>query len=139
MRVLGIDTSAQSGAVGMIEGEQVVFSERVLIRPGGSEQIPAIIAAALARSGRDVKELELIAVGIGPGSYTGVRVGLAIGKGRPLAWRPSGWGPHLRALAMNGRPRPGSSVHWRGPGGEVYAGLYRPDREGPAEVAPPAI
>lgn len=141
MRVLGIDTSAQSGAVGMIEGEQVVFSERVLIRPGGSEQIPAIIAAALARSGRDVKELELIAVGIGPGSYTGVRVGLAIGKGLAFGLGvPLVGVPTFRALAMNG-PATARLICTlaRSRRGEVYAGLYRPDREGPAEVAPPAI
>ena len=32
---VGIDTSAQSGAVGMIDGEQVVFSEQMKIRAGG--------------------------------------------------------------------------------------------------------
>ncbi|NLM36641.1 MAG: tRNA (adenosine(37)-N6)-threonylcarbamoyltransferase complex dimerization subunit type 1 TsaB [Firmicutes bacterium] len=141
MRVLGIDTSAQSGAVGMIEGTQVVFTEQITIRPGGSEQLPALLAETLARTGRDIKELELIAVGIGPGSYTGVRVGLAIAKGLafglgvPLVGVPS-----LRALALNG-PADARLICAlaRSRKGEVYAGLYRPGPEGVAEVVPPAI
>lgn len=139
--MLGIDTSAQSGAVGMIEGDQVVFSEQIKIRPGGSEQLPALLDEALARTGRDLKELELIAVGTGPGSYTGVRVGLAIAKGLafglgvPLVGVPS-----LYALALNG-PADAKLICTlaRSRKGEVYAGLYRRDPEGLKEVAPPAI
>ncbi|NLC52755.1 MAG: tRNA (adenosine(37)-N6)-threonylcarbamoyltransferase complex dimerization subunit type 1 TsaB [Firmicutes bacterium] len=141
MRVLGIDTSAQSGAVGMIDGKQVVFSERMRIKPGGSEQIPALMAEALARTGRNVKELELIAVGIGPGSYTGVRVGLAIAKGLAFGLGiPLVGVPTFHALALNG-PADAKLICTlaRSRKGEVYAGLYRPDEGGMAEVAPPAI
>ena len=139
--MLGIDTSAQSGAVGMIDGEQVVFSEQMKIRPGGSEQIPALIAETLDRTGRDVKELELITVGIGPGSYTGVRVGLAIAKG--LAYGlgvPLVGVPTFNALALNG-PADAKLICTlaRSRKGEVYAALYRPDGGGMAEVIPPTI
>ena len=141
MLVLGIDTSAQSGAVGMIDGEQVIFSEQMKIRPGGSEQIPALIAEAFARTGRDVKELELIAVGIGPGSYTGVRVGLAIAKGLAFGLGVPLVGiPTFGALALNG-PADAKFICTlaRSRKGEVYAGLYRQDVEGLEEVTPPTI
>lgn len=124
----------------MIDGEQVIFSEQVTIRPGGSEQIPALIAEAFARTGRHLKEVELIAVGIGPGSYTGVRVGLAIAKGLAFGLNvPLVGVPTLEALALNGQP--GAELLCplaKSRKGEVYAGLYRQGQDGLEEVAPPA-
>ncbi|NLY90969.1 MAG: tRNA (adenosine(37)-N6)-threonylcarbamoyltransferase complex dimerization subunit type 1 TsaB [Firmicutes bacterium] len=141
MRVLGIDTSARIGAVGYRAGGRTVFSEQLAIKPGGSEQIPVLIEEAFARTGHHLRELDLITVGVGPGSYTGVRVGLAIGKGLafglglPLVGVPS-----LAALAMNGRSEAALICSLaKSRQGEVYAGLYRNTQGFPVEVAPPAI
>lgn len=140
MRVLGIDTSAPSGAVGFLDGEQVVFSEKARIKPGGSELIPALLAEALERTGRTVRELELITVGIGPGSYTGVRVGLAIGKGLAFGCGiPLVGVPTLEALAVNSSGTGLICALAKSRPGEVYAGFYRRQSASLKEVSPPAI
>lgn len=140
MRVLGIDTSAQSGAVGFLDGEQVVFSEQAKIKPGGSERIPALIAEALARTGREVRELELITVGVGPGSYTGVRVGLAIAKGLAFGLGiPLVGVPTLEALALNSTGPEHICALAKSRPGEVYAGLYRKRETNLTEISPPTI
>ncbi len=141
MRVLGIDTSSKTGAFGFIDGEQVVFTEQVKIRPGGSEKIPALLLEAFMDVGRKLDELELIAVGVGPGSYTGVRVGLAIAKGMAFGLRiPLVGVSTLQALATNIQkcsvlicPLAKSRK------GEVYAGLYQKHEGFLEELAPPAI
>lgn len=141
MRVLGIDTSTRMGVIGYRADGETVFSEQLEIKPGGSEQLPALIKEAFARSGRQLREVDLITVGVGPGSYTGVRVGLAIGKGLAFGLGiPLVGVPTLAALAMNGRPEaalicPLAKSRW----GEVYAGLYRRAQDWPVEVAPPAV
>jgi len=139
--VLGIDTSARIGAVGYRAGGQTVFSEQLPIRPGGSEQLPALIREAFARTGRNLRELDLITVGVGPGSYTGVRVGLAIGKGLAFGLGvPLVGVSTLKALAMNRRSEAALICSLaKSRRGEVYAGLYRKERGFPVEVAPPAI
>jgi tRNA threonylcarbamoyladenosine biosynthesis protein TsaB len=141
VRVLGIDTSARNGAVGYRDGARIIFAEQQKIRPGGSEQIPALIGEAFARAGRNLREIQLITVGVGPGSYTGVRVGLAIGKGLAFGLGVPLVGiPTLEALAMNGRS--GAELICsvaKSRRGEVYAGLYRIKEGWPVEDAPPAI
>lgn len=81
MRVLGIDTALPFGTVGLVDNGQILYEEKIPIRPGGGERIPALIDKALQIVGWRPEYLDLVAVGQGPGSYTGVRVGLAIGKG----------------------------------------------------------
>lgn len=141
MRVLGIDTSTRMGVIGYRAEGETVFSERVEIKPGGSEQLPALIKEAFARAGRPLQEVDLITVGVGPGSYTGVRVGLAIGKGLAFGLGiPLVGVSTLAALAMNGRPEAELICPLaKSRRGEVYAGLYRKEQGWPVEVAPPAI
>jgi tRNA threonylcarbamoyl adenosine modification protein YeaZ len=85
MRCLAIDTSAEACtvAVSVGEGEPVLVSER--IGRGHAERLLPMIDAALSRAGFPVGEVERIAVTIGPGSFTGLRVGIAAARGLALA------------------------------------------------------
>lgn len=68
---------------------------------GGRRQSAELLPRLLAlcqRSGRDLREMGAVAVGIGPGSFTGLRVALALGKGLALALgRPIVGVPSLEA------------------------------------------
>ncbi len=80
MLVLGIETSSLSGSVALVEGGQLL-AERSLSEGQRSAQslIPGI-DALLRAAGRPLTDVRLIGVTIGPGSFTGLRVGTTAAK-----------------------------------------------------------
>ncbi|NLW08835.1 MAG: tRNA (adenosine(37)-N6)-threonylcarbamoyltransferase complex dimerization subunit type 1 TsaB [Firmicutes bacterium] len=144
MRVLGLDTALPFGAVGLIDGGHLLYEEKIPIRPGGGERIPALIDKALRVVGWRPEYLDLVAVGRGPGSYTGIRVGLAIAKG--LAYSlgiPLVGVSTLMALAANNPGWPGLVCPvLDARRGMVYTALYLRKEQGnwvelrPAEICP---
>ncbi|QMV19982.1 tRNA (adenosine(37)-N6)-threonylcarbamoyltransferase complex dimerization subunit type 1 TsaB [Granulicella sp. 5B5] len=79
-RLLLIDTCGEGSGVAVSVGEQVVASE-TLPRNGGSAEIVGAVGRVLASVGCGLAELDAIGVVSGPGSFTGVRVGMAAAKG----------------------------------------------------------
>lgn len=139
MRVLGIDTSGDMGSLGLIDGAHTLYEGEMPVRPGGAERLPAFIQKALNNVGWDPGFLELIVVGKGPGSYTGVRVGIAIAKGLAFSLKIPLVGVNtLYALAANTRGRPGFICPvLESRRGEVYAALYFRKDSALKEVNPP--
>lgn len=80
MRLLLIDTCGAVGSVALAAGERVVCV-RTLAERGASGQLLGVISEALGEVGWRMDELEAVGVVNGPGSFTGVRVGLAAAKG----------------------------------------------------------
>jgi len=83
MRILLIDTCGATGSVAMAEGESapaVVASARLPGRTASERLVPAI-RELMAESGAGLGALDAVAVVHGPGSFTGVRVGLSAAKG----------------------------------------------------------
>jgi tRNA threonylcarbamoyl adenosine modification protein YeaZ len=79
-KVLAIDTSTSRTSVGIIDGDTIVFSG---FRDGATAHgpsLPALVQEALAFS--DVAE---VVVGMGPGPFTGLRVGIAFAQSFALA------------------------------------------------------
>lgn len=126
MRVLGIETTGTIGSVALREGAVSAEEsfERGLVH--GKALVPAI-DTLLARAGWEKASIGLIAVSQGPGSYTGVRVGVATAKS--LAWAlgcPIVGVPTLDALALGLPPAdfalcPVVDARWE----QVYTALYR--------------
>lgn len=79
--ILTIESSTDIGSVALvIDGE--VTAERELEEPRGHAALISIITKELLNEAKvDIKELSSVAVSIGPGSYTGLRVGLSFAKG----------------------------------------------------------
>lgn len=109
MRVLGLETAGEQGCVGVLEDDrplcELVFEATMA---HGEKLLPAI-EAALKLSGISKRDLELIAVSRGPGSFTGLRIGLAIAKGLARALGiPLVGVPGFAVYARKAAPWPGS-------------------------------
>ncbi len=89
MRLLLIDTCGSEGSVALADTEKkpaVIASERLPGRSSSERLVPGI-RKAMETWGWDLKELTAIVVVSGPGSFTGVRVGLSAAKGLSEAGR----------------------------------------------------
>jgi len=125
--ILGIDTSAYVNAVGITDGETVLADRRYEARADALEQIVANIDNTLKDAGLKLADVGGIGVGLGPGSWTGIRVGVTVGKmlafaaGLPVAGVPT-----LAALAYAARSEalPVVAVIPAGTGDTVYAARY---------------
>lgn len=84
MRVLAIETSTTLASVALVEGGKILL-ERAHARPKQSaERLLPLIAELLGEAGWERGSLERIGVSIGPGSFTGLRVGIACAQGLSL-------------------------------------------------------
>ncbi|NLG78859.1 MAG: tRNA (adenosine(37)-N6)-threonylcarbamoyltransferase complex dimerization subunit type 1 TsaB [Firmicutes bacterium] len=80
MRVLGIDTSTFTGGVALVSGDEVVAEYSAIVTRANSESVAATCERLLAEAGWAVSDLDGVAVAIGPGSFTGVRIGVTMAK-----------------------------------------------------------
>lgn len=84
--LLAIDaTGARCAALVWRSGAAIGSAERDLPRGGGAEQLIEVVEAALAAAGLDWSGVDRIVVARGPGSFTGVRIGVAAARGLALA------------------------------------------------------
>jgi tRNA threonylcarbamoyladenosine biosynthesis protein TsaB len=81
MKVLGIETSTSSGSVAVVEDEKVLGQFFLNITPAHSEKLLTMVDCLLKEVGVEKNEIEGIAVSTGPGSFTGLRVGISTAKG----------------------------------------------------------
>jgi tRNA threonylcarbamoyladenosine biosynthesis protein TsaB len=83
--VLGLDTATASTAVGLRLADGTVLERRddppAGAHPGHATRLLAMIAELLGQAGSSWGEVERIAVGVGPGTFTGLRVGVATARG----------------------------------------------------------
>src|SRR6516165_10062132 len=87
MRVLAIDTALEACSAAVLDtvrAEIVAAESRVMAR-GHAEALIPMIARVMAAAAIEFGELDRIAVTVGPGSFTGLRVGIAAARGIALA------------------------------------------------------
>ena len=102
MLILAFDTTAVTASVALLDNETVIASSSVHNKLTHSEKILPMADQMLKNSGYTIDDVELIGVSEGPGSFTGVRIGIATAKG--LAFEknlPIGAVSALEALAWN--------------------------------------
>jgi len=89
MNVLAIDTATATLGLSLKSGSE---SRTVLLQAGlkHSEKLMPTVRTLLQEAGLGGEELELIACSIGPGSFTGIRIGLATAKGLALGIQAGG-------------------------------------------------
>ena len=80
MRVLAIDTSTEALSVAL-RNDQSTIERNLETARGHAEQILSLIDAVLGEAGVQLSQLDGIAAGVGPGSFTGVRISVAVAQG----------------------------------------------------------
>jgi tRNA threonylcarbamoyladenosine biosynthesis protein TsaB len=137
MRVLAMDTSTFVGTVAVLRDGALLAEWSASVRATHGETLLPHVARALEQAGVPARELELIAVGIGPGSFTGTRIGMATAKGLALAeGKPLRGVSSLRVIAA-GMPGELRAVTVDAQKGELYCALYAFGPAGLAErIAP---
>jgi tRNA threonylcarbamoyladenosine biosynthesis protein TsaB len=102
MYLLGIETSTKTGSVAVLSEKGVVAQYSLNIEITHSERLMTTVDRVLTDTGMTVSQLDGFAVAIGPGSFTGLRIGVSTVKGLALAVdRPVAAVPTLQALAWN--------------------------------------
>jgi tRNA threonylcarbamoyladenosine biosynthesis protein TsaB len=81
---LGISTSTEQGSVALVDEGRVLASEAWIHLEGHAERLFAALDEVLARAGADRADLGIVGCDVGPGSFTGVRVGVASAQGVAL-------------------------------------------------------
>ncbi|HDD62049.1 MAG: tRNA (adenosine(37)-N6)-threonylcarbamoyltransferase complex dimerization subunit type 1 TsaB [Chloroflexota bacterium] len=79
--LLGIDTSTQSVGIAIYDGHQILCEESWISRRYHTVELASAVDANLKRAGLNPKDLDVLAVATGPGSFTGLRIGMALVKG----------------------------------------------------------
>lgn len=132
MRILAFDTSTTIASVAVVFDGNTLIQTDTCVQAKHGEMLLPRIESALKQTQLVFTDIDLIAVGIGPGSFTGIRVALATAKGFAIAsGKPFIGVDSLRMLARGaicGRSLVGVVIDaYRG---EVYQSLYRTDASG---------
>jgi tRNA threonylcarbamoyladenosine biosynthesis protein TsaB len=137
MLIMALDTALQRCSVAILRGDEVLADESAGMERGHAEHLAPMAAAALAKAGVSIGDLDRVGVVTGPGGFTGVRVGLAfarglgIGTGLPVAGVTS-----LAALAAGAEARGLVAPVIDARREQVYAGLYGANGE---IIVPPFV
>ncbi|WP_407944592.1 tRNA (adenosine(37)-N6)-threonylcarbamoyltransferase complex dimerization subunit type 1 TsaB [Paenibacillus rubinfantis] len=130
-RLLALDTATSSLAVAVTEGGRVLAERNIHAERNHSAYLVTAIGDCLKAAGLAKQDLDGIAVGIGPGSYTGIRI--AVTTAKTLAWSlrlPVYGVSSLAALALGGwasGPIRRCSLHQRRAG---CRSVWNPTRSG---------
>jgi tRNA threonylcarbamoyladenosine biosynthesis protein TsaB len=141
MLILSLDTTTRAGSCALMRDERVLREHSSDTSREQAERLPGELAAVLERESVALQDVDAFAVATGPGSFTGLRVGIATMQGLAMATgRPLIGVSAFEALAMVGgsAPRHPPHVHmamwidaWRG---EVFAAVYENGREVEAPI-----
>ena len=128
---LGVDTSTERRSVALLGGGRVLAEASSGLREGGSANLLADIDRVLVSAGVKLGEVGLYAAAVGPGSFTGLRSGLATVKGLALTTgKPAVGVQTLHALAYGVRPAARVVSMIPAGRGEVFAQLLSVSAEG---------
>jgi len=124
--ILAIDTSQGACSVALGRGGDLIGSAQIMQNKGHAESLLPMTETLLANEGLTFADIDRIAVVIGPGAYTGVRIGVAAARGLAVALKiPSVGVTGLHALAHACADSDGSILATvAGRGGTLFAQLF---------------
>ncbi len=137
MKLLCVDTATPVESVAVLDGEELLVERAVRRRRGHGPGILDDIDAALRDAGFGLDEVGGFVSGLGPGSFTGLRVALATLKGLALATGKPIYGARTTAALCAGVPDGAVAAVLDARRGEVY--VDGPGLDAPACVKPEAI
>lgn len=126
MRILVIDTALGACAAGVFEDDRALATTSEPMTRGHQERLPILAREVMAEAGLSFDSLDRIGVTVGPGSFTGLRVGLAFAKGLGVALdRPVIGLSTLDALALTAGGGGTTVALVDGRRGQVYLRAFR--------------
>ncbi|MEN8207903.1 MAG: tRNA (adenosine(37)-N6)-threonylcarbamoyltransferase complex dimerization subunit type 1 TsaB [Candidatus Fermentibacteria bacterium] len=137
---LGIETTTATGGVAVISNGMLLAEECFPVRATHSEKILPGVARLLKQAEVIPEEIAGIAVSAGPGSYTGLRIGIATAQGLSTGWGKGAVSVEtLRVLAssLTADYPVLSCITARSQ--EVYAAVYENSSFGAGEIVPPGV
>ena len=141
MNLLALETTTEACSVALVHGDQLLFRSELAPRRHTELALP-MADALLTEAGLSRQALDAIAVGRGPGAFTGVRIGVALAQGMALALDiPVVAVSSLAALALEAdRDDAAILAVIDARMGEIYAGCYRHDAQaGLVELMPECV
>lgn len=127
MKVLAIETSTMLGGVAIADEKGLIAETRLNVKSTHSERLMATIDEQLRQSGMALADIDVFAVASGPGSFTGLRIGLSTAKGlcfatgKPLVMVPT-LDAFVRSFPFSRYP---VCVMLDARRGEIYAAIYQ--------------
>ncbi len=141
MRILAVDTSSERGSVCVVDGLEVLGEVRLSSSIQYSERLFRSVEFLFQHLPLKLADIDMFAAARGPGSFTGLRVGLAAMEGFAAAHKRRGAGvTTLEALAWRSGSRDtlvAPTIDARR--GEVYGALYRRTLDRLIEERPPVV
>ena len=83
--ILSFDTSAAHCVAALVSGDQILSAMSEPLLKGQAERLIPMLEEVLERAGKNWGDLDLIAVGTGPGNFTGVRISVSTARGLALS------------------------------------------------------
>jgi tRNA threonylcarbamoyl adenosine modification protein YeaZ len=128
VRVLAVDTATADCSVAACHGPRVLAQRRERLGTGHAERIVPLLAEVMAEAQWCFADIELIAATLGPGTFTGIRAGVAAARALALATgRPAVGVSSLEALAASVRPGRAVTCVVAGRRGSVFAQRFGAD------------
>src|SRR4051794_31362530 len=81
MRVLALDTTTRAGSVALVADDRVLFEAPGDAARSHAERLPVDLLRAVQSAGLTLGDVDVFAVASGPGSFTGLRIGIATMQG----------------------------------------------------------
>jgi tRNA threonylcarbamoyl adenosine modification protein YeaZ len=136
MIILSLDTAGSACSVAIADGDSLLAAHRQEMRHGHAEALMPMVDAAMREAGLSASQLDAVAVSLGPGGFTGIRVGLAATHGIALA-------SNARLIGVTSFAAVAASVQTGGPvlvaldsrRADLYVQLFNPDSE-PEAILP---
>ena len=130
-QILSVETATLAGSVALSRGEKVIAALAGDSGVSHSNTLLSDIDRVLAEAGVELADVDLFAVATGPGSFTGLRIGIATVKGLAATLdRPAAGVPTLHAVALAAGPSARSVALLPAGRGEVFAQLFSVTKDG---------
>jgi tRNA threonylcarbamoyladenosine biosynthesis protein TsaB len=137
---LGIETTARGGGVAVVSGEKLLAEFFHKVDAVHSEELIPAVSQALEAAELDPYSLAGIGVSLGPGSYTGLRIGVSSATGLSAGWSvPLKGVGTLRVLAAAALSDEPLLVCIKARKEEVFAAIFRSSNVHSEEIIPPGV
>ena len=129
--ILALDTTSKATSIAVVRGEQSLKSITALSDEKRSERLWVEVQSLLVEVGMTLRDIDLFSVCVGPGGFTGLRVGIAAVKGLCAALgKPVVGVTSLEAAAFSASPAPLVCAMVNAYKSEVYSQLFSLDGDG---------